>query len=88
MNKQQDVSLEHLQRVHTALRIPTPLHQVSPTMLATLTTIAHCWRDRIPANLWDDLDRVNGGPQRPGLPARKSTAPSTDLKRRAAGDVD
>lgn len=66
--------IEQLRSIHRALRIATPLEQASPTMLATLTVIAHCWRDRIPANLWPDDE---AGPTHP-----------VDLKRRAAGDFD
>lgn len=80
--------MEQLQRVHTALRIATPLDQASPMLLSTITIIAHCWRDRIPTNLWNDADQATDqrGSSRPAV--RQSTQQTTDLKRRAAGDID
>jgi hypothetical protein len=93
-----NVSLEQLQRVHHALRITIPLHEVSPLMLTTLTTIAHCWRDRIPAHLWRD----SAEEARPNVTAQEfqrqyfCTFAATpehkhqpiDLKRRAAADYE
>jgi hypothetical protein len=87
-NNQRCISLEQLQRVHTALRIVTPLDQASPMLLSTLTIIAHCWRDRIPTNLWRDADHVADQRGRTGPAVRQSAQKTTDLKRRAAGDTD
>jgi hypothetical protein len=93
-----NVSFEQLQRVHHALRITIPLHEVSPLMLSTLSVIAHCWRDRIPAHLWRDLvEEV-----RPGMTTQEfkrqylctfAATPESkhqpiDLKRRAAADYE
>ncbi|AMP13455.1 hypothetical protein CPter291_1179 [Collimonas pratensis] len=93
-----NVSLEQLQRVHHALRITIPLHEVSPLMLTTLTTIAHCWRDRIPAHLWRDPAEEARGSMSEREFQRLYTcsfaaAPNTkhqpiDLKRRAAADYE
>jgi hypothetical protein len=93
-----NVSVEQLLRVHRALRITIPLHEISPLMLKTLTTIAHCWRDRIPAHLWrepaeegrlstaaQEFKRLyTGGFE--DVPNDKNQ--SIDLKRRAAGDYE
>ncbi|MFJ2987722.1 hypothetical protein ACIPF8_07635 [Collimonas sp. NPDC087041] len=93
-----NVSLEQLQRVHHALRITIPLHQVSPLMLTTLTTIAHCWRDRIPAHLWPDPaeERQRGMTTQEFQRQTTCTFAATpdskqqpiDLKRRAAADYE
>lgn len=95
-----DVPLEHLQRVHRALRITVPLETASPLLLSTLTAIAHCWRDHIPDNLFPDAPRASlpesdfyrySAPlerirfdSQPRLPQDQFI----DLKRRAAGDED
>ncbi len=78
------VSQEQLLRVHQALRITVPLESLSPVMLATLTHIAHCWGDRIPANLWPDDQLL----QKTCARDRSYAAPQIDFKRRAAGDND
>lgn len=87
------ISHEQLQRVHEALRITTPLDACTPMMLHTLACIAHCWRDRIPANLWRDLDghRVltpDEFKQQQLLCLVERDPASIDIKRRAAGDND
>lgn len=93
-----NVSFEQLQRVHHALRITIPLHEVSPLMLTTLTTIAHCWRDRIPAHLWrDPVEEAQSGMTTQEFRRRTTcTFAATpdnkhqpiDLKRRAAADYE
>ncbi|SFD28179.1 hypothetical protein [Collimonas sp. OK412] len=93
-----NVSFEQLQRVHSALRITIPLHEVSPLMLSTLSVIAHCWRDRIPAHLWrDPVNEVRSSMttqefQRQYLCTFAATSDNKqqpiDLKRRAAADYE
>ena len=92
-----NVSLEQLQRVHHALRITIPLHEVSPLMLSTLSVIAHCWRDRIPAHLWPDATEEARPSMTPQEFQRQYfctfTTPDNkhqpiDLKRRAAADFE
>jgi len=88
------VSREQMQRVHEALRITTPLDACTPMMLRTLACIAHCWRDRIPANLWRDLDSYldptpNESYRQHQLRCPVERDPELiDIKRRAAGDND
>jgi len=93
-----NVSLEQLQRVHHALRITIPLHEVSPLMLTTLTAIAHCWRDRIPTHLWRDAAEEARSTMSPQEFQRQYSCTCTatpdnkhqpiDLKRRAAADYE
>lgn len=71
-----------LEQVHTALRVAVPLDQASPLILATLTTIAHCWRCHVPAHLF-------GRPAaKPKDQAQSGKQPVNDFKRRASGDFD
>lgn len=71
---------EELRLVHSALHIAVPLEQASPLVLATLTTIAHCWHGRVPAHLW-------GRPVAAPCP-HPVKASMPDFKRRAAGDFE
>lgn len=81
-----------LQQVHCALRISTPLDQVSPMVLYTLTVIAHCWRGRVPANLWPQAvaaAEVQRQTQITWLaPCPDGAQQSIDFKRRASGDFE
>lgn len=88
------VSREQLQRVHDALRITAPLDECTPMLLRTLACIAHCWGDRIPTNLFPDLDKHRvltpaefNRRNLPQLPADRDPE-FIDIKRRAAGDND
>jgi hypothetical protein len=76
------VSKEELEQVRLALRIAQPLEQASPLIQLTLTMIAHCWRGKVPANLWSGEEQA-----RRNKPVRIAAKTSPiDFKRRAAGD--
>lgn len=77
-----------LQQVHLALRISTPLEQVSPMVLYTLTVIARCWRGRVPANLWAEAHHAAAPRPAPALPTGSTDSNSFDYKRRASGDFE
>ncbi|MFZ6712035.1 hypothetical protein [Undibacterium sp. TC9W] len=86
---------DELRMVHTALHLEVPFDQASPLILATLTTIAHCWRGRIPAHLWGRSDSPASARKQPqgrfagfGGPPDDKQAATTDFKRRASGDFD
>ena len=81
------VSREELEQVRVALRIAGPLESASPLIQQTLAMIAHCWRGKVPANLWVAGSGKAGGAGRAGkagavLPVQGQI----DFKRRAAGD--
>jgi len=77
-------SKEELEQVRIALRVAVPLEQASPLIQRTLAVIAHCWRGKVPVNLWADEDRA-----RQAKRVRvTSTVSAIDFKRRAAGDTE
>ena len=87
------VSREELEQVRVALRIAAPLESASPLIQQTLAMIAHCWRGKVPANLWvAGLGKAGGA----GWAGKAGDAGKTgaalpvqgqiDFKRRAAGD--
>ncbi|WP_374518897.1 hypothetical protein [Undibacterium squillarum] len=79
------VSREELEQVRVALRIAAPLESASPLIQQTLAMIAHCWRGKVPANLW-----VAGKAGKAGDAGKAGAAlpvqGQIDFKRRAAGD--
>jgi len=75
-------SKEDLEQVRIALRVAVPLEQASPLIQQTLAVIAHCWRGKVPANLWSGEEQA-----RRNKPVRIAAKTSPiDFKRRAAGD--
>lgn len=76
------VSLEEMEQVRIALRIAEPLEQASPLIQKTLAVIAHCWRGKVPANLWAYQEKAQQS--KPMRVLSKHTP--IDFKRRAAGD--
>lgn len=88
------VSREELEQVRVALRIAAPLESASPLIQQTLAMIAHCWRGKVPANLWVAGKAGGAGKAGKAGDAGKAGAASAvlpvqgqiDFKRRAAGD--
>lgn len=87
------VSREELEQVRVALRIAAPLESASPLIQQTLAMIAHCWRGKVPANLWVAGSGRAGGADWAGKAGDAGKAGAAlpvqgqiDFKRRAAGD--
>lgn len=77
------VSQEQLEQARRALRIAEPLDRVSPLVLTTLSVVAHCWRGRVPASLWDSK-HASTKQQDTSQPTSKRGV--VDFKMLAAGD--
>lgn len=81
----QQVSQADLLRIYHEMRLTTPFERLSPLQLKTLTVVAR-------ARLYRLTRRQAASPLAAAAIARPlprlSPLPSTDLKRRAAGDFD